>query len=217
MLITRINIDHNILVMFSILLFAKKLFLPRCLWSVFHFQMETGDLGLLLQHVVSLVEVEPKWEHETVILLLPQMEALLVLGWQMKVSLATMQHVLSVSITQHFKVTLTRIMLWINLALSVFLSAISNTIFKCYNKLQMEIGEFGVLGQIVVLLVVVGPSLEHETVTLLLPQMVVWSVVDQELKIRHATLQHVQSVSIFDSQEGYSHLRIYYEKTFSKL
>jgi hypothetical protein len=45
--------------------------------------------------------------------------------------------------------------------------------FKCYNKLQMETGEFGVLGHIVVPLVVVEPSLEQETVTLLLPQMVV--------------------------------------------
>ena len=90
-----------------------------------------------------------------------------------------------------------------------FLSDISNTIFKCYNKLQMETGEFGVLGQIVVPLVVVGPSPEHETVTLLLPQMVAWSVLDQELKIRHATLQHVQSVSSF---EAFSLLHICYEE-----
>jgi len=33
----------------------------------------------------------------------------------------------------------------------------------------METGEFGVLGQVVVQLVVEGPSPEHETATLLLP------------------------------------------------
>jgi len=64
--------------------------------------METGDLGLLLQPVVSHVVVEPKQELETVTLLLPQMEAQLVLGLDLKVRLATMLHVLSVSITKTF-------------------------------------------------------------------------------------------------------------------
>ena len=82
-----------------------------------------------------------------------------------------------------------------------FLSNISNTIFKCYNKLQMETGEFGVLGQIVVPLVVVGPSPEHETVTLLLPQMVACPVLGQEPKVRLATKQHALSVSIIELQK----------------
>jgi len=64
--------------------------------------METGDLGRPLQPVVSLVVVEPKQEHKTVTLLLPQMEALLVLGLDLKVRLATMLHVLSVSLTKTF-------------------------------------------------------------------------------------------------------------------
>jgi len=42
--------------------------------------METGDLGLLGQLVVSLVEVELKPGHETVTILLPQMEVLLALA-----------------------------------------------------------------------------------------------------------------------------------------
>jgi len=37
---------------------------------------------------------------------------------------------------------------------------------------------------------------EHETVTLLLPQMVAWYVLGQQLKIRLAILLHVRSVSI---------------------
>jgi len=73
--------------------------------------METGDLGRPLQPVVSLVVVEPKQEHETVTLLLPQMEALLVLGLDLKVRLAIMLHVLSVSITKSFLVPFNRNML----------------------------------------------------------------------------------------------------------
>ena len=60
--------------------------------------METGGPGLFGQAVVSLVEVEARPEHETVTLLLPQMEAQLVLGLDLKVRLATMLHALSVSI-----------------------------------------------------------------------------------------------------------------------
>jgi hypothetical protein len=62
--------------------------------------METGDLGALGVLVVQLVEVEPRPEQETVTLLLPQMEALLVLGQELKVRLATKHHAQSVCITK---------------------------------------------------------------------------------------------------------------------
>jgi len=64
----------------------------------------------------------------------------------------------------------------------------------------METGDLGLIGQAVVLLVEVEPHQEQGTVTHLFPQMVDWSVLDQELKIRLATLQHVQSVCIFELQ-----------------
>jgi hypothetical protein len=52
--------------------------------------METGDLGLLGQPVVSLVEVEPKPEHETVTTLLRHMEVLLAQAQELKVNLAAL-------------------------------------------------------------------------------------------------------------------------------
>jgi hypothetical protein len=61
------------------------------------FQMETGDLGLLGQLAVSLVEVELKPEHETVTILLRYMEVLLALAQELIVNLAALQHALPVS------------------------------------------------------------------------------------------------------------------------
>jgi hypothetical protein len=61
--------------------------------------METGEFGVLGLFVVPLVEVEPRPDQETVTLLPPQMEALIVLDQELKVRLATVQHVLSVCIT----------------------------------------------------------------------------------------------------------------------
>ena len=60
--------------------------------------METGEFGVLGHLVVPLVEVEPRPDQESVTLLLRYMEALIVLGLELKVRFATMYNVLSVSI-----------------------------------------------------------------------------------------------------------------------
>jgi hypothetical protein len=60
--------------------------------------METGEIGLLGHLVVLLVVVEFRIEQENVTFLLPLMEALIVLGHELKVRLATMKNVLSVCI-----------------------------------------------------------------------------------------------------------------------
>jgi len=59
--------------------------------------METGGPGLFGQAVVSLVEVEQKPEQGTVTLLSPQMVALSVWVQQLKIRLAILLHVQSVS------------------------------------------------------------------------------------------------------------------------
>jgi hypothetical protein len=71
----------------------------------------------------------------------------------------------------------------------------------CSNIFQMETGELGRIGKLVVSLVEMGPRLEHETVTLLLHQMVACPVLGQELKVRFATKQHALSVSIIELQK----------------
>jgi hypothetical protein len=58
--------------------------------------METGGLGLPGQLVVSLVEMEPRLEHETVTLLLPLMVALPVLGQEQKIKIAPLYHAVSI-------------------------------------------------------------------------------------------------------------------------
>jgi hypothetical protein len=63
--------------------------------------METGEFGVLGYLVAPLVEVELRQEQETVTLQLPQVEAQLALDEELKVRLATMQHVPSVCITKN--------------------------------------------------------------------------------------------------------------------
>jgi hypothetical protein len=58
--------------------------------------METGGLGLPGQPVVSLVEMEPRLEHETVTLLLPLMEELPVLVQEQKIKIALLYHAVSI-------------------------------------------------------------------------------------------------------------------------
>jgi hypothetical protein len=58
--------------------------------------METGGLGLPGQLVVSLVEMEPRLEHETVTLLLPLMVALPVLVQEQKIKIAPLYHAVSI-------------------------------------------------------------------------------------------------------------------------
>jgi hypothetical protein len=65
----------------------------------------------------------------------------------------------------------------------------------------METGELGLIGKLVVSLVEMGHRLEHETVTLLLLQMVACPVLGQEPKVRLATKQHALSVSIIELQK----------------
>jgi hypothetical protein len=57
------------------------------------FQMETGDLGLLGPAVVSLVEVEPKPDHEHAIIQPLHLEVLLALAQEQKVKLAALKYV----------------------------------------------------------------------------------------------------------------------------
>jgi hypothetical protein len=63
----------------------------------------------------------------------------------------------------------------------------------------METGDLGVFGLSVAQLVEVEPRPEKETATLLLPQMEAQFVLGQELKVRLATMQYVQSVCISKS------------------
>jgi len=65
----------------------------------------------------------------------------------------------------------------------------------------METGELGRFGKLVVSLVEMGPRLEHETVTLLLLQMVACPVLGQEPKVRLVMKEHVLSVSIIELQK----------------
>jgi hypothetical protein len=58
--------------------------------------MESGGLGLPGQLVVSLVEMEPKLEHETVTLPLPLMVALPVLGQEQKIKIAQLYPAVSI-------------------------------------------------------------------------------------------------------------------------
>jgi hypothetical protein len=66
---------------------------------------------------------------------------------------------------------------------------------------QMETGELGLIGKLVVSLVEMGHRLEHETVTLLLLQMVACPVLGQEPKVRLVMKEHVLSVSIIELQK----------------